>query len=94
MRDMVQNHLLQLCALVAIEPPAEWTHCALRDEKVKALRAVRKLAPGDVARDAVRGQYGAGIVEGERVPAYRDEVKVAAHREYCSARECRPSGGR
>ena len=78
MRDMVQNHLLQLCALVAIEPPAEWTHGALRDEKVKALRAVRTLAPGDVARDAVRGQYGAGVVEGERVPAYRDEEKVAA----------------
>ena len=78
LRDMVQNHLLQLCALVAIEPPAEWSPRALRDEKVKALRAVRRIAPGDVARDAVRGQYGAGDGAGERVPAYRAEEKVAA----------------
>jgi glucose-6-phosphate 1-dehydrogenase len=77
LRDMVQNHLLQLCALVAIEPPAEWTPRALRDEKVKALRAVRKIAPGEVARHAVRGQYGAGVVAGERVPGYRKEENVA-----------------
>ena len=78
MRDMVQNHLLQLCALVAIEPPAEWNPRAVRDEKVKALRAVRKINPGEVERDAVRGQYGAGVIAGERVPAYREEEKVAA----------------
>ena len=77
LRDMVQNHLLQLCALVAIEPPAEWNQRALRDEKVKVLRAVRKLTPATVAQDAVRGQYGAGVIAGERVPAYRDEEKVA-----------------
>ena len=78
MRDMLQNHLLQLCALVAIEPPAEWSPRAVRDEKVKALRAVRKMKPGEVERDAVRGQYGAGVIRGERVPAYRKEKKVAA----------------
>ncbi len=78
MRDMVQNHLLQLCALVAIEPPAEWNPRAVRDEKVKALRAVRKINPGEVGRDAVRGQYGEGVIAGERVPAYREEQKVAA----------------
>ena len=78
MRDMVQNHLLQLCALVAIEPPAEWNPRAVRDEKVKALRAVRKINPGEVEQDAVRGQYGAGVIAGERVPAYREEQKVAA----------------
>jgi glucose-6-phosphate 1-dehydrogenase len=78
MRDMVQNHLLQLCALVAIEPPAEWNPRAVRDEKVKALRAVRKINPGEVERDAVRGQYGVGVLAGERVPAYREEEKVAA----------------
>ena len=78
LRDMVQNHLLQLCALVAIEPPAEWNPRALRDEKVKALRAVRRIAPDDVAQQAVRGQYDAGVVAGVRVPAYREEAKVAA----------------
>ena len=78
LRDMMQNHLLQLCALVAIEPPAEWNHRALRDEKVKVLRSVRKLALADVARDALRGQYGAGMVAGATVPAYRAEEKVAA----------------
>jgi len=78
MRDMVQNHLLQLCALVAIEPPAEWNPQAVRDEKVKALRAIRKINPGEVEQDAVRGQYGAGLIAGERVPAYREEQKVEA----------------
>jgi glucose-6-phosphate 1-dehydrogenase len=78
MRDMIQNHLLQLCALVAIEPPAEWNPRAVRDEKVKALRAVRRMEPEAVERDAVRGQYAAGTIAGERVPAYRAEPKVAA----------------
>jgi glucose-6-phosphate 1-dehydrogenase len=78
MRDMIQNHLLQLCALVAIEPPAEWNPRAVRDEKVKVLRAVRRMAPEAVEHEAVRGQYGAGTVAGERVPAYREEPKVAA----------------
>ena len=77
MRDMVQNHLMQLCALVALEPPAEWNARAVRDEKGKALRAVRRLSPGAVRQDAVRGQYGGGDVGGERVPAYRNEDKVA-----------------
>jgi glucose-6-phosphate 1-dehydrogenase len=77
MRDMVQNHLLQLCALVALEPPAAWTSRCVRDEKVKALWSVRKLSPGDVDENAVRGQYAAGVVAGERVPSYREEQKVA-----------------
>lgn len=78
MRDMVQNHLLQVCALVALEPPAEWNARAVRDEKAKALRAVRRIAPADISRDAVRGQYGAGEVGGEHARAYRDEERVAA----------------
>lgn len=77
MRDMIQNHLLQLCALVAIEPPAEWNPRAVRDEKVKALRSIRRMTPDAVARDAIRGQYGAGVIDGKPVPAYRDEPKVA-----------------
>ena len=78
LRDMVQNHLLQLCALVALEPPSEWNPRAVRDEKVKLLRAVRKFSPDEVEKYAVRGQYGSGSVAGERVGAYRDEPKVAA----------------
>jgi glucose-6-phosphate 1-dehydrogenase len=78
MRDMIQNHLLQLCALVAIEPPAEWSPRAVRDEKVKVLRAVRRLEPEAVQHEAVRGQYGAGTIAGEPVPGYRDEPKVAS----------------
>jgi len=77
MRDMVQNHLMQLCALVALEPPAEWDQRALRDEKVKLLRAVRKISSAEVEQDAVRGQYEAGDVAGKKVPAYREEKKVA-----------------
>jgi glucose-6-phosphate 1-dehydrogenase len=77
MRDMIQNHLLQLCALVAIEPPAEWNPRAVRDEKVKALRSIRSMTPDAVGRDAVRGQYGAGVIDGSPVRAYRDEPKVA-----------------
>jgi glucose-6-phosphate 1-dehydrogenase len=76
-RDMVQNHLLQLCALVAIEPPAEWNSRAVRDEKVKVLRAIRRIHPGKVKHDAVRGQYAAGSINGKRVPGYRKEEKVA-----------------
>ena len=75
-RDILQNHLLQLLALVAMEPPATFDANALRDEKVKVLRAIVPFGPAAVARDVVRGQYGAGWVAGEPVPAYRDEPGV------------------
>ena len=78
-RDMIQNHLLQLCALVAIEPPAEWNDRAVRDEKVKVLRAVRKTKPADVERDTVRGQYAQGAIADKPVTAYRKEENVAAN---------------
>ncbi|MFZ1700909.1 MAG: glucose-6-phosphate dehydrogenase [Pyrinomonadaceae bacterium] len=81
LRDMVQNHLLQILALIAIEPPAEWNSRAVRDEKVKVLRAIRKIDPKNIGRDAVRGQYAAGSSGGKRVPAYPDEKKVAAASE-------------
>ena len=77
MRDMIQNHLLQLCALVAIEPPSEWNARAVRDEKVKVLRAIRKLQGDTIDRDAVRGQYGAGTINSQLLAAYRAEPKVA-----------------
>ncbi len=78
MRDMVQNHLLQLLALIAIEPPAEWNAPSVREEKAKVLRAVRKIKPAEVGHYAVRGQYGKGALAGKRVPAYRKEPEVAA----------------
>ncbi|MFN8188128.1 MAG: glucose-6-phosphate dehydrogenase [Gaiellales bacterium] len=72
-RDIVQNHLLQLVALTAMEPPIDFTAEAVRNEKVKVLRAIRTPAPVEV----VRGQYGAGFVEGVAEPGYREEQGVA-----------------
>ena len=72
-RDIFQNHLLQLVALTAMEPPIDFTADAVRNEKVKVLRAMHTPGPKHV----VRGQYGPGYVEGEEVPAYREEEGVA-----------------
>ena len=74
LRDMVQNHMLQLLALVAMEPPVDFDATAVRDEKVKVLRSLRPIRPDDVARHVVTGQYGAGAVGGEPVRAYADEL--------------------
>ena len=77
LRDIVQNHLLQLLALVAMEPPAAFDANAVRDEKVKVLRALRPV--GDqLADNVVRGQYGSGYIEGTPVGAYRGEDHIAA----------------
>ena len=65
LRDIVQNHVLQLLAVFAMEPPVEFAPSDLRDEKLKVLRAVRPMTADDVATNAVRGQYGAGWVAGE-----------------------------
>ncbi|ABW16353.1 glucose-6-phosphate 1-dehydrogenase [Parafrankia sp. EAN1pec] len=73
-RDMVQNHLLQLLCLVAMEPPSRLDREAVRDEKLKILQALSPLTLGDVERCVVRGQYTAGLVEGAPVPSYQDEV--------------------
>jgi glucose-6-phosphate 1-dehydrogenase len=72
-RDIVQNHLLQLLALVAMEPPSEFTADAVRNEKVKVLRSMHTPGPKHV----VRGQYAPGYVEGKAVPGYREEPGVA-----------------
>jgi len=77
MRDIVQNHLLQLLALVGMEPPSAFDDRSVRDEKVKVLRALRRIAPDEVGTLTVRGQYGAGFIGGERVPGYREEHGVA-----------------
>ena len=76
MRDVVQNHLLQLLALVAMEPPAAFDDKAVRDEKVKVLRALRPIRGAEVSANAVRGQYTRGFIEGVAVPAYREEHGV------------------
>jgi glucose-6-phosphate 1-dehydrogenase len=76
LRDMVQNHLLQVLSLVAMEPPVTLEAESIRDEKVKLLKSIRRLNPEDIARQVVRGQYAAGAVDGETRPAYRQESKV------------------
>jgi len=78
MRDIVQNHALQLLALTAMEPPIAFEANAVRDEKVKVLRAIRPTADDEVAKATVRGQYTNGWVLGEHVHAYREEPNVAA----------------
>ena len=75
-RDMFQNHLLQLLTLTAMEPPATMSANAVRDEKVKVLRSVRWLEESTMARDAVRAQYRAGPVDGKLVPGYIEEKDV------------------
>jgi glucose-6-phosphate 1-dehydrogenase len=76
-RDMMQNHMMQLLALVTMEPPYSFASDAVRDEKAKVLRAMQPLSYEEVLTQAVRGQYGAGQVNGKRLPAYRDEPNVA-----------------
>jgi len=77
-RDMIQNHLMQVLTLVAMEPPVALGADAVRDEKVKVLRAIRSLAPAEVPAASVRGQYGAGFCDGEPAKGYRQEDGVAA----------------
>src|SRR6195256_4394478 len=76
LRDMVENHLLQLLCLVATEPPTDLGADSIRDEKVKVVRSLRRIAGEDVATNCVRGQYGAGAIEGKPVVDYRQEKNV------------------
>ncbi len=77
LRDMVQNHILQLLALVAMEPPARYDAAAIRDEKVKVLRSLRALEIGD----SVTGQYRGGAIKGVIVPGYDDELGNSSETE-------------
>ena len=77
LRDMVPNHMMQLISLTAMEPPVSFHADAVRNEQAKILRAVQPLDSEDVLLSSVRGQYGEGIVGGERVAAYRSEPGVA-----------------
>ncbi|QBM75315.1 glucose-6-phosphate dehydrogenase [Sphingomonas sp. AAP5] len=75
LRDMVANHMLQLLALIAMEPPARFDGNAIRDEKAKVFRSLRLIEPQDAPRDTVTGQYGAGASGGEIVKGYIDELE-------------------
>ncbi len=77
LRDMVQNHLLQVLALMTMEPPVTLDAESIRDEKVKLLRSLRVWEPGEVPQQVVRGQYAAGTMDNQPRHAYREEDKVA-----------------
>jgi glucose-6-phosphate 1-dehydrogenase len=83
LRDMVQNHLVQLLTFIAMEPPASDNPDAVRDEKLKVLRALRRFGPQEVAQKTVRGQYKAGAANGKPVIGYLDEpgINAGSHTE-------------
>jgi glucose-6-phosphate 1-dehydrogenase len=81
LRDMVQNHMLQLLALVAMEPPARFGPRSVRDEKVKVLRSLRRIDRATAATETVRGQYTEGAVGGKSVPGYVDELGKPSNTE-------------
>lgn len=76
LRDMIQNHVLNLVALVAMEPPASSDADAIRNEKFKVFSAIEPPTPEEVLSVAVRGQYGPGVIDGQSVPGYRQEPDV------------------
>jgi glucose-6-phosphate 1-dehydrogenase len=76
LRDMVPNHIMQLISLTAMEPPVSFRADAVRDEQAKILHAIQPLSADDVLSKTVRGQYGSGLINGERVPGYREEEGV------------------
>lgn len=78
LRDMIQNHALQLLTMIAMEAPASSDADAIRDEKLKVLRSLKPFSAADVARDVVRGQYRAGQCSGAKVAGYLEEVRVPA----------------
>jgi glucose-6-phosphate 1-dehydrogenase len=77
LRDMVQNHILQLLCMIAMEAPVNFNADEIRNKKVDVLNAIRKITPNDVQANAVRGQYSDGWMKGEKVPGYRQEKSVA-----------------
>jgi len=74
LRDMVQNHLLQLVSLVAMEPPADFDPHSVRNEKIKVLRSLRPIEGDDLATRVIAGQYKSGVADGKAVPGYQDEA--------------------
>ena len=81
LRDMLQNHLLQLLCLVAMEPPAKFDPTAVRNEKIKVLRSLRPIGREQVAHESVAGQYTAGAIDGVAVPGYAEELGRSSRTE-------------
>jgi glucose-6-phosphate 1-dehydrogenase len=81
LRDMLQNHILQVLALIAMEPPASLDAEAIRNQKVEVLRALRHPDPDEARVTSVRARYGPGEIDGQRVPGYSEEQGVAADSE-------------
>ena len=96
LRDMVANHLLQLLTLTAMEPPVAFDADSVREEKVQVLRSIRRMTPEQVAERTVRGQYGPGEIDGEKVSGYKEEkdVKKESVTETYAAVEFRVSNWR
>jgi glucose-6-phosphate 1-dehydrogenase len=78
LRDMIQNHALQLLTMIAMEPPSRNLADAIRDEKLKVLRSLKPFSAESVSRDVIRGQYRAGNIDGKSVPGFLEEDKVPA----------------
>ena len=76
LRDMFQNHLLQLLSIVAMDPPVRYGGTSVRDRKADVMKSIVPINPEALAETAVRGQYGSGVLEGEYVPGYREEEGV------------------
>ena len=91
LRDMIQNHLLQVMATVAMEPPATFESATVRDERAKLLRSIRIMPPAEVVENSVAGQYGRARVGGEEQVAYREEEGVGATEAISGARHERDS---
>jgi glucose-6-phosphate 1-dehydrogenase len=87
LRDMIPNHIFQLITLTAMEPPVSFEADAVRDEQAKILQAIQPFSPEGVLQEAVRGQYGEGVIDGKKVPAYRSEpnVKIDSNTETFAA---------
>jgi glucose-6-phosphate 1-dehydrogenase len=77
LRDMIQNHILQLICLIAMEPPVNFDANNIRDKKLEVLRAIRKIGQDEVYQNTVRGQYGPGWIEGKKVKGYREEDRIS-----------------
>ena len=88
LRDMVQNHLMQLLCLVAMEPPVAYEADDIRDRKVDVLHALRPITGDDVPDCAARGQYGEGWIQGTHMPGYRDEPDVSSRFQYRNLCRC------
>ena len=73
MRDMIQNHLLQILCMIAMSPPSDLTADSIRDAKVKVLKSLRRIDRSNVREKTVRGQYTAGFAQGKKVPGYLEE---------------------